>query len=222
MCLIHFSIVKTLSLFFGKLYWFSIYRIILWWVEKRGVEKENRGFVADLYVPICMVFSLTTVFWAHGVWVLCVGAYRLYEIIINQINFLFVKRGTIRSRRRAILLAFFSYFEIVFWFAAALAAQPKLFYFSKELQTHWVCSNLGHNWSTCGYLYSSFINTTTFGTTLQILPKEPLGAFILFLQAVVGFFMTLVILTSFIACLPIRKSTDPAEQDLPIKESIDP
>ena len=109
------------------------------------------------------------------------------------------KTPYVRGFLRIVILLLHNFIEIIFWFA--------LFY--RNLTWAFVTPNINLN----SFLHSlnfSFYNMTTFGHTL-IFPKTNLGYVITFIQAGIGIFMSLIVVSRFISLLPPPKTIDEYE-----------
>lgn len=191
--------------FLGKLTMFYIFLYII--QKTRAKENEERigkyGFV-EIWVIfftiisfLCMLFSkspkVDSLEWGF----IIIGCWRLYEIVIYQINVVFfahMRDRRIRGYLRIVLLLFHNFFEITFWFA---------FFYRNLTETF----RGGEINSFINSLIFSFYTMTTFGHT-TIIPECCISKIVTFIQSLIGLFMALVVLSSFISYLPIPDTTE--------------
>jgi len=141
--------------------------------------------------------------------ILCYSAFRIFEVLIYQINILLFdeyrarkvgQEYAVRGFRRIVLLLIHNYIEILFWFA--------LFYRNLALlfeSRHVSLDSLG------GSLYFSLVTMSTLGYG-DIVPKGRTGLFLVFMQTSIGIFMALLILARFISLIPEPKTIDEFEK----------
>ncbi|MDH7577271.1 MAG: hypothetical protein QHH75_05455 [Bacillota bacterium] len=104
----------------------------------------------------------------------------------------------LRSYRRIVLLLLHNYFEIIFWFAASYLVLAGQFSFEK------------FHGSLVGVIYSSFAVMTNIGSA-GISARTLAGLYVLWVQSLVGLFMTLVSLARFISILPAPRTLEEKE-----------
>jgi hypothetical protein len=137
------------------------------------------------------------------------GITRVIEIFVYQINVLLFdefrakKAGNeyaIQGFRRIVVLLLHNYIEIIFWFAifyrnAGWAFKP----LSEDLDSFFVSLNF------------SFVTMTNFGHTV-VSSTTIFGYILVFVQSVIGLFMTLLIIARFISLLPKPDTLDESER----------
>lgn len=136
------------------------------------------------------------------------GGWRVYEIVIYQINNVFfdryrtIKKGkkySLRGYLRIVLLSIQNFIEIIIWFAFFYRNIPGAF--------------TGRINSFINSLYFSFYTMTTFGHSSIILNSDLTGKILTFFQSIIGLFMTLVVLSAFISLLPKPETLEESEQE---------
>lgn len=175
-------------------YW-SLYEIL-----KRCIPRlKEKGFV-DIWVGgnlLLSIFCFTVI--PLNYILLVYGCYRMYEMIIVQINLLLFdqfraeqEKGeyAIEDVRRTVLLLMHNYLEIIFWFALIYQKFHYLF------ETKNVSPD-----SVLGSLYFSLVTITTLGYG-DITPKSQWGTLIVIIEILIGIFMALLLLARFVALLP--------------------
>lgn len=174
------------------------YRFVECWV----LGNLLLSFITLLF---CSTFNLHLLETIVVVW----GILRVIEVFIYQINVLLFdeyrarkarKSYAIRGFRRIVILLLHNYIEIVFWFA--------LFYH------HWNWAFQNGRIALDSFIESvnfSFVTMTTFGHS-TVAPNGTLGDVLIFIQAVIGVFMALLIIARFIALIPTPKTLDEFEK----------
>lgn len=174
--------------------------------------KDNDAFT-DMWVLGNLIFSSLCLGFSWKSIVVYYGLYRVFGILIYQINVLLfglyrkrekgnihTVRYTVRSFRRMVLLLLLNYIEILFWFALFFRNWSFLF-----------CSRYVSLDSFWGALYFSLVTMSTLGYG-DISPKETWGLIFIIMQNSVGIFMALLILTRFISLLPRPETLDNLER----------
>ena len=140
--------------------------------------------------------------------VMAYGSIRIYEIVVYQINVVLfdahrtsktVQQHKLRGYRRLVILLLLNYVELIFWFAVLYRHMSDTFL--PVVDTYW--SALAVSFTTMSGLGPA-TSSSTGGSIVNAA---------LYAQAVVGLFMTLVVLARFISILPQPKSADKHEQN---------
>jgi len=185
---------------------------------KFRASEGNKSYAwTDAVVLISLVLAI--LFWIvstgdHIKWwewlLISYGVLEIYNVFVYHVNVVFFdeyrarKAGEpfrIRSYRRMLICLLHNYFEIIFLFA--------MFYRILEFcfESGSICPN-----SVLGSLYFSVVTMSTLGYG-DITPLNKWGVIICGFQTLIGLFMVLVMLASFIRLLPIAKSMDWLESD---------
>jgi hypothetical protein len=137
------------------------------------------------------------------------GITRVIEIFVYQINVLLFdefrakKAGNeyaIQGFRRIVVLLLHNYIEIIFWFAIFYRNAGWAFKtLSEDLDSFFVSLNF------------SFVTMTNFGHTV-VSSTTIFGYILVFVQSVIGLFMTLLIIARFISLLPKPDTLDESER----------
>ncbi|WP_139125134.1 hypothetical protein [Bacillus solimangrovi] len=128
---------------------------------------------------------------------------RILEITVYQVNVLlfdpYQNAGySVRSYRRLVILLLHNYVEVIFWFATSYMIM------SEHLN---ILISKGTITDT---LLFSFLTMVTFGAN-SMSSIQHIGHLIIFVQAVIGLFMTIITLARFIGLLPRPASQDEKE-----------
>jgi hypothetical protein len=128
---------------------------------------------------------------------------RVLEITVYQINVLLfdpyqTSNYSVKSYRRLVILLLHNYFEVILWFATSYMVLSRLFE---------VVIPKGTMIDT---ILFSFVTMVSFGSN-SLNSIQNTGQFIIFLQAIIGLFMTIISLARFIGLLPKPNSTDQIE-----------
>jgi hypothetical protein len=200
------------SWFFERLKWISLCRVIQ---EIIPDLKDDKRFVdiwvfGNVLLAIFLVITSPTSYFP-----LIYGGFRLFEVMIVQINLLLFDQYRanknkrpylITSFRRTVLLLMHNYLEIIVWFALIY----RHFQYVFGIKT--LTLTLDSFW---GSFYFSLVTMTTLGYG-DITPKNTTGAIIVIIQTLIGIFMTLLLLARFVASLPRTESMDELENDTAI------
>lgn len=135
------------------------------------------------------------------------GAFRVFEIIIYQINVLFFDQYRaskaqmdyrIRGYVRMVILLLHNYVEIAFWFISGIFVLR---------QCNYLQADMGSYVSTVRSGFLSMVSFSFEGVT----PLCGASTVVLLLHSVIGIFMTVLLLGRFLGLLPNPKSRDPTE-----------
>jgi hypothetical protein len=139
-------------------------------------------------------------------WIILLYSFtRVLEITVYQINVLLFdpyqsQSYSVKSYRRLVILLLHNYIQVILWFAASYMVLSSNFEIviskGKMLDT----------------LFFSFITMVSFGSNSLTSIKHT-GQLIIFIQAVIGLFMTIVSLARFIGLLPKPNSLDSSETE---------
>ena len=141
------------------------------------------------------VFCLTPVLKPMAPWVLPLGLWRVYGIVVHLARVILLDAGR-KSRKRSLILAVINYVEIVFWFAFAYRTTSCLY-------------------DPCGLdltgafdaLYFSLATMSLLGAS-DVKPQHNLGWILLLLQMAIGLFLTMVVLARLVG-LPEKREVEP-------------
>ncbi len=182
--------------------------------------RMNHAFI-EAYVTVNTIAAFVALAvaanrWDSGVSNLLViatvyGSFRIFEITVFQLNVLMFHQyrakiagevHTLRSFRRTVILLVHNYFEIVCWFGVI----------NVFLYRDGQITSLGSEPSFFSIFRESMLMMFTFTPEIYEPAKDP--AIIAFsIQAVVGLFMSVIVLARFLALLPPPRSADKHEQD---------
>lgn len=129
---------------------------------------------------------------------------RVLEITVYQVNILLFDQYKnpatyeVKGYRRLVILLLHNYVEIIFWFAASYSVLSNTFDLLQQRGTMF------------DVLLFSFITMITFGSG-SIDEVSNIGHIVIFSQAIVGLFMTMICLARFISLLPKPKTKDESE-----------
>jgi hypothetical protein len=205
-------IVEGWSKVFNGLKWLSWFQLIrVLFPRTRGnysfVDAWVLGNIGFSLVCLTML-SVPRLHWWEVV-ILFYAGVRVIEVVIYQINVLLFdeyrakkvgKEYAVRGFRRVVLLLLHNYIEILFWFA--------LFYrnFSCLFESRHVSLD-----SFGGSLYFSLVTMSTLGYG-DIVPKDRVGLFLIFMQTSIGILMALLIIQRFVSLMPKPKTRDEFEK----------
>lgn len=193
--------------------------------------KDDKRFI-DYYVIVTTSISfLVLILWpmieelSLGIVFFLFGAFRVFEILATQMGALFFdfysktkdrlktskepKVGeayVIQGYLRITILLLHNFAEIVFWFS--------IFY----LFLGYISGGSGVVHSSIDALTFSFYTMSTFGHYSGISIMNDIGYIVPLIQAIIGLFMTLLILSRFIGLLPRAPTSDRIELEM-IKEA---
>lgn len=131
---------------------------------------------------------------------------RILEITVYQVNVLLFDpyqsaNYNVKSYRRLVVLLIHNYAEVIFWFATSYMVLANKF-------------GIGiSQGSMMDTLLFSFKTMVTFGSS-SLVSIEHVAHTIIFVQAIIGLFMTIVSLARFIGLLPKPVSQDSSEHDM--------
>ena len=191
-------------------------------MEKLGREElvKSYGFV-EVWVSVhtilalgALVFittGLTTVTENLFILIVAYGCLRVFEMVVYQINVLLfdeyrnlkerksdptVEPYKVRSFRRLVLLLLHNYFEVLCWFA--------LFYVYFNMQNH---LSMQDGVSLIAVVRESLVMMIAFGPEANKAISLK-GQVILTVHSFVGVYMTVIVLSRFLALLPSPQSKD--------------
>ena len=194
-------IVKLWRQIISSLSSISIYSVVLFFV--RGGEGDAR--FSEMYVLMHVCLSIVCLpllshlripSYVENI-VLFYAAYRIFEIVLVNINIFLSPEPNLSGIRRSIILLFHNYIELLFWFACIYLLRPGCFKYIAD--------------SAIRSLYFSVVTMTTLGYG-DIKPVKDIGRVIVSIQTLVGLFMGIGILARFISMLPQVSTKDPEEQ----------
>jgi len=161
----------------------------------------NDALISIILLKVCSAPALQ--WWE----LICIvyGGFRVFEIIIYQINLILFYRyrgvlENLANYTRSIVHIIQNYAETIFWFA--------LFYRNLEWAFDTKGISLNHVFTS---LKLSFSTMTNF-TPTEISPLGALANIFTFSQSVIGLTMTLLVLTWFISLLPKPGTLDEREE----------
>lgn len=202
-------------------FWANIFRFVGWispfaWVCALFPSLRRSYVFVDGWVlgHLCLsVFVFVVVPFLDGSWFLGVlfvyGALRIFEVVVYQVNVMLFdeyrarKAGIpyhLKGYRRIVLLLLHNYAEMIFWFATSYRIYFETFQWGDGLPSQALHA-----------LNTSFTTMTSFGQ-MNPMPVDPVGMALVFVQSLVGIFMTLLSLARFITLIPNPKSLDDLEQ----------
>lgn len=195
-----------------KVFHFLRYISVFEYIRKIPGLKGSHFFVEvwvliNITVPFVLLFLLRELNIPTLVaWIILIYSFtRVMEIIVYQVNVLLFdpyqsNNYSVKSYRRMVILLIHNYLEVVLWFATSYGVMSH--YFGVKI------SNGGY----IETLFFSFVNMVTFGSD-NLRSFENIGQFVIFSQAIIGLFMTIVSLARFIGLLPKPNSMDQKEQE---------
>lgn len=130
---------------------------------------------------------------------------RILELTVYQINVLLFdpynyNNYSVKSYRRLVILLLHNYVEVIFWFASSYMVLSETFGITVSKGT------------VTDTLLFSFLTMVTFGAN-TVANIQHIGHFIIFTQAIIGLFMTIVSLARFVSLLPRPNSQDAQENE---------
>jgi hypothetical protein len=208
-------IVPVWAAIFRALSVISLFGLLRWAMP--WLQDKNRSYaVVETWVVAHTALALFAALLAHAgvastlVTVLLVyGGFRVFEIVVTQVNVLLFdewrarragRSYSLRGYRRILILLLHNYAEVVFWFVAALVSFNR--------------------WSWLVLDDPSF--SATFRATLLSMVAfstegvRPLGRYagvLLTLQSLVGVFMTVLTLARFLSLMPTPATQEPTERE---------
>lgn len=189
-----------------KLEMLSLFYLIrnLFWPD---YTKGNYRFV-DAWLLGHTALAIIYVFIANVAWVptafkyvlLVYGCFRMFEILIYQVNVILVhpyktENYSLNSYRRMTIALIHNFIEIIFWFAGTFVTLQFITDSTVPLA-----------------VYTSFTHMVTYSMELDDSKWTMLAIFILQFQAAIGVFMTVLSLARFVSLFPQPASTDIKEQ----------
>ncbi len=204
-------VVDAFSQIFLILSWISPLRVLRWLI--RDLTENNAFIDVWVLVHVVLAFLLFLVYIpAWPMWARLViggyGLFRTFEIVVVQVNILLfdayrAKRAgrhkDLVGYRRIVILLVINYVEILFWFALIYQAASELFQ-DATLTGRLAAFSL------------SFTTMSSFGQSFAISDSN-LAQCLILLQAGVGLFMAVAILSRFIGILPHQETEDESEKD---------
>ncbi|MGD8190274.1 hypothetical protein ACQCN2_09860 [Brevibacillus ginsengisoli] len=204
----HSYIVNLWARVFQALRWVSVFQYI------RLIPKLKQSYLfVEVWVVMNLIIGIVSTLIAYYSalpsivsWILLIYSFiRVTEIIVYQVNVLlfdpYRNLGfSVRSYRRSVILLIHNYMELIFWFASSYTI------LSKTL-------DLGMRFHGVGdIILFSFLTMVTFGSS-SVKEIVHIGHAIIFVQAIIGLFMTIVSFARFVGLLP-----KPASQEIIEKE----
>ncbi len=179
-------------------------------------DKESWGAVVEAWVTGNLLMSIvllatvpTNVKWVHQIVTLYI-LLRIIEIVVFQFNSQIYGgypgkdrprlHYTVLSYRRSIFLAGLLYVEVIMWFACVYRLYANHFTSSNVSLTHPLKA-----------LYYSVVTMTTIGYG-DVSAITTFGFGVVIAQALIGIFMTLLILARLVSYLPRPDTLDPIEK----------
>lgn len=181
------------------------------------IRKQDISGLTELWVILNLLLSLfllklvsSSSGFTYGLLAMIYGCVRLFEIVVFQFYTQIYGgyRGkkpslyyTVESYRRSIVLAGLLYLEVIIWFAAFYRLNGGSFGSSKlHLDSFFVA------------LYYSIVTMTTIGYG-DISPIQTPGLILVSTQALIGIFMTILVLSRIISYIPKPWTEDEAEKN---------
>jgi hypothetical protein len=212
-------IVLVWAWIFGFLGHLSLFSII-----RKAVPKARKSYLfVEVYVTMMTLLSiiaLAVATWRRAeqvnvilVFVAAFGAYRIYEIVVYQVNVLLfdeyrAKRASqpyyVRGYRRIVLLLLHNYLEVVCW----LGVGYMYFVRAGDITLEQGVSHLNF----IRVFRESLLLMFSFNANVAS-PKTSAGVIAFSVHAIVGLFMTIMVFARFLSVLPAPKTIDEFEQD---------
>jgi hypothetical protein len=199
--------------FWQKIFHYLRYVSVFQYVRMIPGIKGSHAFVEKWVLGNLVVSLLTMVLLQLEVvphwlaWIILVYSFtRVLEIFVYQVNVLLFdpylsSNYQVKSYRRSVVLLIHNYIEVVLWYATSYMV------LSKNLD---IVISKG---SMADTLFFSFVTMVTFGSN-SLTSFQHFAQAIIFTQAVIGLFMTIVSLARFIGLLPKPGTTDQLEKDV--------
>ncbi|MBM7618522.1 hypothetical protein JOC95_000364 [Bacillus tianshenii] len=162
------------------------------------------------FALVCMVLLQIGVVPSWAAWLMLGYSFtRILEITVYQVNVLLFDpyqsaNYHVKSYRRLVVLLIHNYVEVIFWFAVSYMV------LSSEIG---VVVSQGNMLDT---LLFSFVTMVTFGSG-SLADFKDVARTIIFVQAIIGLFMTIISLARFIGLLPKPVSQDSSEHDVDLQ-----
>lgn len=207
------------SIFFvlGKISLFAILRTLI--TSNRAAVLFVEFYV--LFNTFASVIILIIVSWRREepvnwllLFVTCYGSYRIFEIVIYQFNVLIfdqyraekIKKGSykVRGYRRIILLLLHNYVEIVCWFGVAYLYLYRLNHIKADVS--------GFDPNFINVFRESLILMFSFNPD-KYSTETDIAAAVFSVQAIIGLFMTIMVVARFLSSLPAPESMDEFENE---------
>lgn len=221
-------IVLVWAWIFGFLSRLSLFSLI-----RKVVPKARKSYLfVEAYVTMMTLLSiivLAVATWrrAEQVNVILIsaaafGAYRIYEIVVYQVNVLLFDEYRARKSgqmyyvggyRRIVLLLLHNYLEVVCWFGVGYMYFARAGYIVLE-------QGVG-DLNFVRVFRESLLLMFSFSADEASL-KTSVGVIVFSVHAIVGLFMTIMVFARFLSVLPPPKTMDEFEQDNQPAERSDP
>ncbi len=205
------------SKWFNIIIWLCSKSLLILLIKKFKIKKKDDHIVINAGVVISLILAFVFVLVSNGPqvqwweWIFIGFAIcRISSIIIYQIWVLFlpcyfkiIKKYSITSVPRLIILLLINYLEILFFFA--------LFY--RNFTDFFTVNNNFSLNSISGSSYFSLVTMTTLGYG-DVTPTQWQGMFIISIQTLIGLFMALLIIARSISHLPKHKTEQQIKDEL--------
>lgn len=218
-------IVKRYLWIFEVLRWISPFH---WFNEfyLKSNDKDNKTWIEAYVLANGISAFLLLIFWpfinCHLLKCIIVGwgCFRVFEVLIALINVIFFdwyrktqkqneKTYVIRGYLRITLLMLHNFAEIIFWFSILYLHFNIDFIF------------IQNNFPQLTALAFSFYTMTTFGHWDGVNIASEFGYALTLIQAIIGLFITLLIISKFISLFPRIATSDQVEKEISNEEEED-
>lgn len=163
--------------------------------------------ILNLVVSLLCMLMIQSVELSHIVsWFILIYSFtRVLEITVYQVNVMLFdpyqsSQYSVKSYRRLVILLLHNYVEVIFWFATSYMVLSKSF------------NVIVSQGTVIDSILFSFITMVTFGSN-SLLSFQTGGQSIVFIQAIIGLFMTIISLARVIGLLPKPSTQDEKESE---------